>query len=253
MLKTSKNLLFFKLNKHFLSRKIMDSSGNYFKTTKNNNDIILTPNEGYDSCLIFMHGLGDSALGFRDFFDSKYKPIPSRMKVILLTAPMQPVTLNGGMIMNSWYDIKSLKRKEDDIEESDVNKSAFRVNKVIDTEAKNLDNKYNKIFLGGFSQGACLSLHIGLTMKETLGGLIIFSGFLFPFTTRDIQDDKKGLPIIISHGIYDEMIPEPFAKATYQPLYDKKFNVTYNSYDEGHAVPNDSLDTVKEFIIKHLV
>ena len=27
------------------------------------------------------------------------------MKVLLLTAPIRPVTVNGGMEMNSWYDI----------------------------------------------------------------------------------------------------------------------------------------------------
>ena len=41
----------------------MDSSS-YFKTEKIKHDIILTPNEGYDKVIIFMHGLGDSANGF---------------------------------------------------------------------------------------------------------------------------------------------------------------------------------------------
>jgi len=28
----------------------------------------------------------------------------------MIQAPKRPVTLNGGTIMNSWYDIRSLKR-----------------------------------------------------------------------------------------------------------------------------------------------
>ena len=43
-----------------------------FKIETSNQDIILTPTDGYDSVLIFLHGLGDSAMGYRDFFDSNY-------------------------------------------------------------------------------------------------------------------------------------------------------------------------------------
>ena len=77
--------------------------------TKKGNDIILTPVEEHKYTIIWMHGLGDSALGFLDFFYSKHSIVPnSNTKVVLLNAPKQPVTCNGGMSMNSWYDIFEL-------------------------------------------------------------------------------------------------------------------------------------------------
>jgi len=36
--------------------------------------------------------------------------VPDTCKVILPTAPQRAVTLNNGMVMNSWYDIKTLNR-----------------------------------------------------------------------------------------------------------------------------------------------
>jgi phospholipase/carboxylesterase len=238
-------------NKYF--SKYYSKMSSYFKIEKNSRDIILTPTEGYDSVLVFMHGLGDSAEGYRDFFDSKYKPIPNRMKVVLLTAPVAPVTINGGMEMNSWYDIKSFNKAEDTVEESDVITNSYRVKKVIDNEVKAFNGDYSKIFLGGFSQGACLTLHTGLTMDNKLGGLIALSGLLFHFTAKEIQKDssKNDLNIFIAHGIYDDVIPEPLAKASYSTLFSKNFkNIKYKSYDEVHSISLEEMEDMRNFITK---
>ena len=65
-----------------------------------------------------MHGLGDSAYGFLDvFMDEQFNLVPAHCKVVLLTAPERPVTLNGGMVMNSWYDISELSYVQNDISE----------------------------------------------------------------------------------------------------------------------------------------
>ena len=58
---------------------------------------------------IFAHGLGDSGAGwsFLPELMATHKLLPG-MKWILPNAPMSPVTINAGMKMPSWYDIKSL-------------------------------------------------------------------------------------------------------------------------------------------------
>ena len=55
-----------------------------------------------------MHGLGDSAEGFLDFFYSPDPIVASKhTKIVLLNAPEAAVTCSGGMKMNSWFDILS--------------------------------------------------------------------------------------------------------------------------------------------------
>lgn len=54
-----------------------------------------------------MHGLGDSADGLADLAEEWAKQMPY-VKFILPTAEQRPVTLNGGMRMNAWYDIVGL-------------------------------------------------------------------------------------------------------------------------------------------------
>jgi phospholipase/carboxylesterase len=227
-------------------------STNYFKFQSVDRDITLTPNEGHDSTLIFMHGLGDSAEGYIDVFNSNAKPIPNKMKVVLLTAPQSAVTINSGMVMNSWYDIKDFNRNDDSIEKSDVDKNSERIKKVIEIEVAKLNGKYNKIFIGGFSQGACMALHVGLTHKEQLGGVVALSGLLFPFTSAEIIDEesKKNLPIFIAHGAYDGVIPEPLSKLSYKYLIDNKYNVKYTSYNIEHTFSIDELNDVKSFLNK---
>lgn len=67
--------------------------------------MLVLPAEGsHSATVLIMHGLGDSADGFADVADMFSSQMP-HIKFILPTAPSQPVTLNGGMLMNSWYKI----------------------------------------------------------------------------------------------------------------------------------------------------
>jgi len=242
-------LKFSKLN----FRNYSNMNSKKFNIENKNNDITLTPSNGYTSVLIWMHGLGDSALGFKDFFDSPISPLPKAMKVVLLTAPTAPVTINGGMKMTSWYDIRSFDRSEDSIQKSDVIKNSNRVKNVIDEEAKKLGGDYSKIILGGFSQGACMSLHIGLTDDKVYGGLVILSGLLFPFSGTNINSSKKNMPIFIGHGKYDDVIPIMMANFTYQSILSDQTifnNLVYKSYNEGHTITSDEIQDMKEFLSK---
>lgn len=86
---------------------------NSFKAMANQIDksVSLIP-ENPKFSLIWLHGLGDSPLGFTDFFTLPQSPLNIGARVKLLHAPINPVTLNGGMKMPSWYDIKSLSFQE---------------------------------------------------------------------------------------------------------------------------------------------
>ena len=77
--------------------------------------IVLSPKEAHKYSLIWvfinltqMHGLGDSSMGFLDLFANLPIVKPST-KVLLLQAPNRRVTINMGMEMTSWFDIKVLK------------------------------------------------------------------------------------------------------------------------------------------------
>jgi len=57
--------------------------------------------------MILLHGLGDTAQGWAGAAHEMVTHIDG-LRVVLPTAPSQPVTMNGGYKMPSWYDIKGL-------------------------------------------------------------------------------------------------------------------------------------------------
>ena len=56
---------------------------------------------------IFLHGLGDTGNGWFGELKAIQRENP-HIRIVCPTAPVAPVTLNGGMSMTSWHDLVSL-------------------------------------------------------------------------------------------------------------------------------------------------
>lgn len=75
------------------------------------------------------------------------------------------------------YDITSLGNLSKEQDEKGMLESARRINELI---TKEIDDglESTRIVLGGFSQGAAMTLLTGLTTERKLGGLAVLSGYL---------------------------------------------------------------------------
>ena len=86
------------------------TSNEYDVSQDNNEWVTLQPKGEHKFTLIFMHGLGDTAMGFFSMFadqgDNRLTPL--NCKIILPTAPTAAVTCNGGAEMTSWFDFYRL-------------------------------------------------------------------------------------------------------------------------------------------------
>ena len=58
--------------------------------------------------VIWLHGLGDSGHGFAPIVPELRLPDALGVRFVFPHAPERPVTINGGMRMRAWYDIKSM-------------------------------------------------------------------------------------------------------------------------------------------------
>jgi predicted esterase len=145
--------------------------------------LTVKPATQHTATVIFLHGLGDSGHGWEPVAKMLAKnPKLSHIKWILPNAPKQPVTLNYGMSMPSWFDIRSLDKDltaDDGGEDADgMLSSAMKVNALVTTQVDDENIPANRIVVGGFSQGAALSLLTGLTSERRLAGLVCLSGWL---------------------------------------------------------------------------
>lgn len=232
-----------------------------YEKLKETNDIIVTPLAEHKHTLVWMHGLGDSAEGFLEFFYNPEPMLPNKnTKVVLLNAPCVPVTCNGGMKMNSWYDILTFKPKILVNEES-IKENTERIIKRIEEEAKALNGDYSKVFVGGFSQGCCMALNSAILAPFTVGGVIGLSGAAFESLLATINSDKdnsrfgekkKNLSIFVYHGKADEVITYPHAKESYDLLIASGFQkIQFNDENKlGHSVSPTEIAAIIEYMTK---
>jgi predicted esterase len=226
------------------------------RIVKSNNEIILIPNSNkYDYVFIFMHGLFATPFNFVDKFDKYNGPIPDNFKIILPCAPVQNADFNKGKPTTSWFNISAKYGGiiyEDCIDYNQLKSSANKIEKIIHEEAKLLNGHYDKIFVSGFSQGSCLSFHIGLEFEHLLGGIVCFCGV--PFSYTKINHKNKNLKILAVLGGKDEFFQINFAKEQIKNLIGDFPNLIVKVYKQnGHQVYDDELEDLKKFILDKLL
>ena len=111
--------------------------------------------------------------------------------------------------------------------------------KIIYSFFKNkIFNNYNSkdIYVIGFSLGALVCYEFICEMEEPLGGIFPVSGF--SRKKIELNKNQKNTPIIIGHGLQDEVvIPEKSIEA-YKILKKQTSNVELITYNGGHRISN---------------
>jgi len=154
--------------------------------------------------------------------------------------------------MPSWYDIRSLDKTEGNEDEEGIRKSVSYVSSLIDQEISN-GIPANRIILGGFSQGAALSIYTGLTSSVLLGGLVILSGYL-PIRKTIQWDSIKKPPILQCHGDADEVVHYAIGLGTSKHIEKAGIpDFTFKTYKNmGHSSSEQEMKDVANFLNKCL-
>ena len=157
--------------------------------------------------VILTHGLGDSARGWAGAALQLAEGLPWT-RWVLPTAPTQPVTLNGGMSMPSWYDIEGLSDRASETCEG-IDRAQETLERLAQAELEELgDANAGRLVLAGFSQGGALSLHTALRWEgEPLpAGVLCMSGYLPCPGSAPEQSTVRETPMLICHGDADPMV-----------------------------------------------
>ena len=109
------------------------------------------------------------------------------------------------------------------------------------------------IVLGGFSQGAGVTLRYGLLRPEMFAGLAVLSGFFRDAETiRDSLPALRTQPIFMVHGRQDQMIALESALQTKAFLEDAGYTPEYYEYDMPHTVSEEVLRDLAPWLHKTL-
>ena len=211
-------------------------------------NIYLTPKDGkYNYIIIFLHGLGDVAESYLDFFfNANVLPENVPVKIILLQSPYSMVVFDRPM-NTSWFTISDFPIVSKECYNfSEAQKSAKKIEEVINEEAQKMNGKYDNIYLGGFSQGACLSLLVGLSFEHCIGGIISLSGYLFP--EIKIREENKKINIFVGHGENDDVITFITSKEEMKRIENFKGFKSYSYPKKGHTITTQECNDLKLFL-----
>jgi phospholipase/carboxylesterase len=110
----------------------------------------------------------------------------------------------------------------------------------------------DRTILAGFSQGAMMALHVGLSLpvEETLMGVIGISGaFLPPEGFGEANLARP--PVCIVHGDRDDVVDPKHSADASNLLTKSGFALSYHeSRGTGHGISPDGLDYIAKFIEK---
>jgi len=111
-----------------------------------------------------------------------------------------------------------------------------------------------RVYLLGFSQGAMMSLALLLTRPEKVSGVVAMSGRL-PQQVLGREPDRDALtgkPVLITHGIYDPVLPVENGRAAREYLAGLPVDLTYREYPMRHEVSAESLRDVAGWLKRSL-
>ena len=209
----------------------------------------------YTSCtdpkkaIIAIHGWGGNKDSFSPFFNNL------KINNVEWFSPEGPYLVkenSSESIIDKDTNVDSFKKswtyKKDDgsweIEEPMIMMDSF-FNDIIfkEYESKN-------VYVLGFSQGAAVCYEYIIGMARPLGGVFPIGGFLFKYSNKQkrVSESNKRTPIIIGHGIKDEVIPIEKSEIAYNQLLSEGADVKFHKYNGGHKISMDFLRIVKGVI-----
>ncbi len=199
-------------------------------------DCLISGASPTQSRIVLLHGRGASA---EDLF-SLGDHLPARAQGIF---PQGPERFPPGFEFGwAWYGLPPDDRQG-------VERSADLLEKFLDEIIRGDEARAARTILGGFSQGAVMTLDVGLRYRPKLGGLVAMSGYLFDesraFSGIDGLDTP---PVCLVHGSHDEVVDVSRGRKAHDVLLKRGVDVRYQEFPMGHEINGESWGFVSRFL-----
>jgi phospholipase/carboxylesterase len=196
--------------------------------------------------VLWLHGLGADGHDFAPIVpelcmrDGSRRDWPA-LRFVFPHAPVRPVTVNNGMRMRAWYDIRNFGADElgggDRADSAGVLESVMQVESLVAREAAR-GIPPERVVLAGFSQGGAIALSAGLRRVQPLAGIVALSTYL-PMAPQAAQFTRHAAlrqPVFMAHGSADPVVPARAGEHSAQVLRSLGFELEWHAYPMGHSV-----------------
>jgi phospholipase/carboxylesterase len=201
-----------------------------------------------DAVVIWMHGLGDDGKGWSEVVPALGLPDELAIRFIFPHAPVLPVTINNGMRMRAWYDIRQANLSER-ADLDGVRRSQAHVDALLAREAAR-GIAPRRTMLAGFSQGGAIALYAGLRFKERLAGIIALSTYLIGLDriATEASAANRDVPIFMAHGTRDPVVQLAWAERSRDALVAAGGSVEWHTYPIEHSAAIEEIVAAGDFI-----
>jgi phospholipase/carboxylesterase len=202
------------------------------------------PADGRPPLLLLLHGVGSNEqdlFGLAPYLDAR----------LLIVSARAPIALGPGAF--GWFPIsftpEGIVHDPAAAERSRALLVAF-LDELVDAYGVDPARRY----LGGFSQGAIMSLAVALMGPERIAGVLAMSGRLpeEALAARAPDEALRGLPVLLQHGVYDQVLPIELGRAARDALAALPVELEYREYPMAHQVSDQSLRDAVEWVSSRL-
>jgi phospholipase/carboxylesterase len=110
-----------------------------------------------------------------------------------------------------------------------------------------------RVILLGFSQGAIMAYAAALLDPKSIHGIAALSGYIPTESGLPLElNHLDSLPVFISHGTFDEVIPVQLGRKTAELLTKANAKVVYREYPMGHQVTMETLRDLSAWMNEQL-
>ncbi len=204
--------------------------------------------ENPEGSVIWLHGLGADGHDFEPIVPELKLPSGLTLRFVFPHAPVQAVTINGGMAMRSWYDIVSFDA-EGRADRAGVLKSSALLDGLIAREIER-GIPARKIVIAGFSQGGAVAIHTALQTDQNIAGLMALSTYMALPEDAATAVSRKDLPIFMAHGKFDPVLRMEWGRSSADRLIEAGYSVDWHEYPMAHAVCPQEIADISRWLSK---
>jgi len=204
--------------------------------------------------LVLLHGFGSAAEHWMPY--TQTIAFPPTGQFLFPQAPDMVARKDGLLDGRAWWnlDLAAHRRVEKlgvDLTQEDP-RGLERAAKLVRSSLSREGNSAASPFvLGGFSQGAMVACEVAFSSDEPLAALVILSGTpLDRAGWKSRMAKRKGLPVFMSHGRADNILPFDLAERLHAELVAAGLAVTFVPFDGGHAIPEAVVTALGEFLAR---
>ncbi len=203
--------------------------------------------------VIWLHGLGADGHDFEPIVPELVAPGWPALRFIFPHAPMRPVTINNGVTMRAWYDIRALSLDER-ADAAGIEESVAQVHDLIAAQNQaGIDS--SRIIVAGFSQGGVVALHAGLRHGQPLAGIVGLSCYLpLAAELEQVRSPAQAqTPLLLMHGSQDPVVAPALGEHARATLEQWGHVPQWHSYPMQHQVCMPQIAQLQHWFGERLV